>query len=71
MRYFNAGLASMNKCRAGGRVRLSALGAVRRVLALSGMRYLGRPSSYYGYLQKLERPAQGRRRVVKLPYSEL
>jgi hypothetical protein len=52
-------------------VRERALGAVRRVLALSGMRYLGRPSSYYGYLQKLERPSQGRRRVVKLPYSEL
>ena len=52
-------------------VRERALGAVRRVLALKGMRYLGRPSSYYGYLQKLERPAQGHRRVVKLPYSEL
>jgi hypothetical protein len=35
------------------------------------MGYLGRPSSYYGYLQKVKRPAQGRRRVVKLPYSEL
>lgn len=28
-------------------------------------------SCYYGYLQKIKRPAQGRRRVVKLPYSEL
>ena len=28
-------------------------------------------SCYYGYLQKVDRPAQGRRRVVKLPYSEL
>ncbi len=52
-------------------VRERALGAVRRVLALKGMRYLGRPSSYYGYLKKVERPAQGRRRMVKLPYSEL
>ena len=57
-------------------VRERALGAVRRVLGVAGvralpLRYLGRPSSYYGYLQKLERPAQGRRRVAKLPYSEL
>ena len=52
-------------------VRERALGAVRRVLALKGMRYLGRQSSYYGYLQKVKRPAQGRRRVAKLPYSEL
>lgn len=52
-------------------VRERALGAVRRVLALKGMRYLGRPSSYYGYLQKLKRPAQGRCRMVRLPYSEL
>ncbi len=52
-------------------VRERALGAVRRVLALKGMRYLGRPSSYYGYLKKVKRPAQGRRRVMKLPYSEL
>ena len=52
-------------------VRERALGAVRRVLALKGMRYLGCPSSYYGYLQKAKRPAQGRRRVRVLPYSEL
>ena len=52
-------------------VRERALGAVRRVLALKGMRYLGRPSSYYGYLQKLERPAQGQRKSAILPYSEL
>ena len=38
-------------------VRERALGAVRRVLALKGMRYLGRPSSYYGYLQRVKRPA--------------
>lgn len=57
-------------------VRERALGAVRRVLGAAGvralpLRYLGRPSSYYGYLQKVKSPAQGRRRVVKLPYSEL
>ena len=52
-------------------VRERALGAVRRVLGMKGMRYLGRPSSYYAYLRKFDRPAQGRRRVVKLPYSEL
>ena len=53
-------------------VREHALGAVRRVLGLKGMRYLGRPCSYYGYLKKMKRPAQGRRRrVAKLPYSEL
>ena len=50
-------------------VRERALGAAG-VRALP-LRYLGRPSSYYGYLQKVKRPAQGRRRVIKLPYSEL
>ena len=52
-------------------VRERALGALRRVIGLKGMRYLGRPGSYYGYLEKVKRPAQGRRRVRVLPYSEL
>ena len=39
-----------------------------RALPLRG---LGLPSSYYGYLMKVKRPAQGRRRVRVLPYSEL
>lgn len=52
-------------------VRERALGAMRRVIGLKGIRYLGRPSSYYGYLKKVDRPKQGRRVVVKLPYSEL
>ena len=57
-------------------VRERALGAVRRVIGASGVRalpfrYLGRPGSYYGYLRKFDRPPQERRRVVKLPYSEL
>ena len=52
-------------------VRERALGAVRRVLGLKKVRGLGLPSSYYGYLMKVERPAQGRRRVWVLPYSEL
>ena len=43
-------------------VRERALGAVRRVLGAAGvralpLRYLGRPGSYYGYLQKIKRPA--------------
>ena len=53
-------------------VRERALGALRRVLELKGMRFLGRPSSYFGYLMKVRRPRQGRRRVVaRLPYSEM
>ena len=57
-------------------VRERALGAVRRVIGASGVRalpfrYLGRPGSYYGYLRKFDRPPQERRRVVKLPYSEI
>ena len=52
-------------------VRERELGAVRRVLALKGTRYLGRPSSYDGYLQKVKRPKQGRRLVMKLPCSEM
>lgn len=52
-------------------VRERALGAVRRVLGLKKVRGLGLPSSYYGYLMKVERPAQRRRRVRVLPYSEL
>ena len=52
-------------------VRERALGAVRRVLGLKGMRFLGRPSSYYGYLKKVDRPPHGRRRIAHLPYSEL
>ena len=52
-------------------VRERALGAVRRVLGLKKVRGLGLASSYYGYLMKVERPAQGRRRVRALPYSEL
>ena len=52
-------------------VRERALGAVRRVLGLKKVGGLGLPSSYYGYLMKVERPAQGRRRVRVLPYSEL
>ena len=52
-------------------VRERALGAVRRVLGLKKVRGLGLPSSYYGYLMKIKRPAQGRRQVRVLPYSEL
>jgi len=52
-------------------VREHALGAVRRVLGLKKVGGLGLPSSYYGYLMKIKRPAQGRRRVRALTYSEL